>query len=619
MRLNIINPNTLELEGVLTKFESVQWEPTFNTSDGKFQINCSEDYFNLLQLERYVENTEDTEHVGVIKQVKTITSNESSSIQVSGIMLEKDLFSRRVVKLKIVYEDMYPTAIINSLIGLSLINSAETNRIVPTIGQVIFPKDADIPDLEKTNYSANYPNLCDEVYSLIQGINLGVKTRINHSTNKIDIVFYTGNDYTYGSNDPIVFSTDTGTITESEYTKDSSQNVTNLILIGEDDVMVQVERDREANEPIVEKSMDVSGDCPWPTYNVEKPNEDGGQYYKYVKYNAPADFISNREVWEKYAVDKIETTETLYREVVAEPVAISGDAFVSAYPDISAGASLNPQKGFSLSSIVSTDMALRYALSNSNGLVGSIKEPVSSIVGNLSANSDSAQQVSTMSLKSAKATKAKKPTTTKTATKTATLQTATAKGKATSKLTSTSTGVSTDIKVTTDKETQEQVVTATEVTLEPYTVTTVTYETKDFLDYVYVNPGQPPTDATKIIEGSVESGEVMYYENFEAVKIDEVKYREALINKAKSYLKTYITGESLDVTPYALSNVIYKKTYNVGDIITAKDKKFGFYVDMRVSSVSEVWDSKGHTVSLTLGDSVPSLTNRIKLISKGGA
>ena len=111
----------------------------------------------------------------------------------------------------------------------------------------------------------------------------------------------------------------------------------------------------------------------------------------------------------------------------------------------------------------------------------------------------------------------------------------------------------------------------------------------------------------------------MYYENFEAVKIDEVKYREALINKAKSYLKTYITGESLDVTPYALSNVIYKKTYNVGDIITAKDKKFGFYVDMRVSSVSEVWDSKGHTVSLTLGDSVPSLTNRIKLISKGGA
>lgn len=615
MRLNIINPNTLELEGVLTKFESVQWEPTFNTPDGKFQINCSEDYFNLLQLERYVENTEDTEHVGVIKQVKTITSNESSSIQVSGIMLEKDLFSRRVVKLKIVYEDMYPTAIINSLIGLSLINSAETNRIVPTIGQVIFPKDADIPDLEKTNYSANYPNLCDEVYSLIQGINLGVKARINHSTNKIDIVFYTGNDYTYGSNDPIVFSTDTGTITESEYTKDSSQNVTNLILIGEDNVMVQVERDREANEPIVEKSMDVSGDCPWPTYNVEKPNEDGGQYYKYVKYNAPADFISNREVWEKYAVDKIETTETLYREVVAEPVAISGDDLVSAYPDISAGTSLDSKNGFISNSISDTAGALGLAMLNSNGFVGNIKEPISSITGNLSANSASVQQVSTMSLKSVKA---KKPTTKKT-TKTATLHTATSSGMAVASLVCTSTGVSTNINVTTNEETQEQVVTATERTLEPYTVTTVTYETKDFLDYVYVNPGQPPTDATKIIEGSVESGEVMYYENFEAVKIDEIKYREALINKAKSYLKTYITGESLDVTPYALSNVIYKKTYNVGDIITAKDKKFGFYVDMRVSSVSEVWDSKGHTVSLTLGDSVPSLTNRIKLISKGGA
>lgn len=615
MRLNIINPNTLELEGVLTKFESVQWEPTFNTPDGKFQINCSEDYFNLLQLERYVENTEDTEHVGVIKQVKTITSNESSSIQVSGIMLEKDLFSRRVVKLKIVYEDMYPTAIINSLIGLSLINSAETNRIVPTIGQVIFPKDADIPDLEKTNYSANYPNLCDEVYSLIQGINLGVKARINHSTNKIDIVFYTGNDYTYGSDDPIIFSADTGTITESEYTKDSSQNVTNLILIGEDNVMVQVERDREANEPIVEKSMDVSGDCPWPTYNVEKPNEDGGQYYKYVKYNAPADFISNREVWEKYAVDKVETTETLYREVVAEPVVISGEDLVSAYPDISAGTSLDSKNGFISNSISDTAGAIGLAMLNSNGFVGSIKEPISSITDNLSANSASVQQVSTMSLKSAKA---KKPKPKKT-TKTATLHTVASSSMSVASSVCTGMAVSTNINVTTNEETQEPVVTATEVTLEPYTVTTVTYETKDFLDYVYVNPGQPPTDATKIIEGSVESGEVMYYENFEAVKIDEIKYREALINKAKSYLKTYITGESLDVTPYALSNVIYKKTYNVGDIITAKDKKFGFYVDMRVSSVSEVWDSKGHTVSLTLGDSVPSLTNRIKLISKGGA
>lgn len=615
MRLNIIEPNTLELEGVLTKFESVQWNPTFNTPDGTFQINCSEDYFDLLQLERYVENTEDTEHVGVIKQVKTITSNESSSIQVSGIMLEKDLFSRRVVKLKIMYQDMYPTAIINSLIGLSLINSAETDRIVPTIGQVIFPKDADIPDLEKTNYSANYPNLCDEVYSLIQGINLGVKARINHSTNKIDIVFYTGNDYTYGSDDPIVFSADTGTITESEYTKDSSQNVTNLILIGEDNVMVQVEREREANEPIVEKSMDVSGDCPWPTYKVEKPNEEGGQYYKYIKYSTPSDFITNRDVWEKYAVDKIETSTTLYREVVSEPVDISGSDLVSAYPDISAGASLDSENGFISNSISDTASALGMAMLNSNGFVGNIKEPISSITSKISSNSASVQQVSTMSLKSAKVTKAKPKKTTKTAT----LHTVTSSSMSVASSVCTGMEVSTDINVSIDEETQEPVVTATEKTLEPYTVTTVTYETKDFLDYVYVNPGQPPTEATKIIEGSVDSGEVMYYENFADVRIDEVEYRKALTTKAKSYLKTYITGESLEVTPYALSNVVYKKTYNVGDIITARDKKFGFYVDMRVSAVSEVWDSKGHTVSLTLGDSVPSLTNRIKLISKGGA
>ena len=40
MRLNIIDPNTLDLIGVLTQYESVQWLSTFNTNEGSFQINA---------------------------------------------------------------------------------------------------------------------------------------------------------------------------------------------------------------------------------------------------------------------------------------------------------------------------------------------------------------------------------------------------------------------------------------------------------------------------------------------------------------------------------------------------------------------------------------------------
>ena len=48
MRLNIIDPNTLDLIGVLTQYESVQWLSTFNTNEGSFQINCSTDYIDLM-------------------------------------------------------------------------------------------------------------------------------------------------------------------------------------------------------------------------------------------------------------------------------------------------------------------------------------------------------------------------------------------------------------------------------------------------------------------------------------------------------------------------------------------------------------------------------------------
>ena len=158
-----------------------------------------------------------------------------------------------------------------------------------------------------------------------------------------------------------------------------------------------------------------------------------------------------------------------------------------------------------------------------------------------------------------------------------------------------------------------------EVTMEPYEVTTVTYETKDFLDYVYVNIGDPPSDATKVIQGSVASEDVMYYENFEEVRVTESQYRETLMKKAQNYLRTFVLSQNVSVTPYYLSNVEYDKAYTLGDIVTARNSKLGYTVDLRVTQATKTWDSKGYTLNITLGESIPTLTHRIRLIAKGGA
>lgn len=622
MRLNIIDPNTLELVGVLTQYESVQWAPTFNTPDGTFQINCSTDYITSLPIDYYIENTEEPEHIGVIKRIQTISTNEKSSLQVSGVMLEKDIFYKRVVKAWIVYEDMYPTTIMSNLIGMSLTEPAETTRVVQSIGKVIMPKDIDVPDMEKIEYSANYPNLGDEIFNLIQNLNLGVKARINHKTYKIEIEFYTGNDYTFGSDDPVVFSPERGTVLETDYTKDSSQNFTNVIVIGEDNVILQAERERKSEEPIIEKSVDLSSEYPWPTYKVEKPEEDGGQYYRYKKFTPPEDFITNRDVWEKYAVDRIETTETRYREVESPTTGSITVGQLLESSELRSNARVDSANGLIMGSPIPSSTALESALANlaAGGSV-SVGTLVRSNISKALTNSSSETPVAAVNSVQSISSKAAKNNSSGVK-KTDTLVSKTSKNGLGSTLKEVGSGGTTTVDriiAVRDREGSDYELQSKQVTLEEYEVTVVTYETKDFIEYVYVNTGDFPSESTKIVQGSFASGDAIYYENFEDVRIEEAKYRDSLMKKAQEYLKTFVLSEIVEVKPYHLSNIVYGKQYTLGDLVTARNTKLGYTTDLRVTQVTETWDSKGYTIETVLGDSIPSLTNRIRLIAKGGA
>lgn len=619
MRLNIIDPNNLELIGVLSDYESVQWAPTFNTPDGTFTINCSTDYSDLMQIERYVENTEEPDHVGVIKRVQTVASNQKESLQIQGIMLEKDIFYKRVLKAWVMYQDMHPITVLGNIIALCITDPAEPDRKMNMIGEIISPKEADLPDVEKTQYSANYPNLGDEVFSLIQGMDIGVKACINHTTNKIDVTFYIGNDYTLGSDNPVIFSPERGTVLETTYAKDSSQNFTELTVIGEDNVILEAERERDEDEPIIEKSIDLSTEVPYPTYTVEKPEEDGGSYYRYKKYTPPAGFITNRDVWEKYEVEKVETTDTLYREKeVTSTSTISVDDLLK-NPELLANGKIVDKSGLTFGSSISTKQALENLKKNS--IAGGIPN-IMGILPKFSATSTQTvnQNTPVMFKASTKATKKGTKKVTKKATKSNnTKGTSSNKSPIAGGLTSAAASAKNLVNVIGKIDVGGDVVIETsEIQLEEYNVTTVTYNTKDFLEYVYVNPGEPPSGATKIIQGSVDSGDVMYYENFESLKVTESQYREVLLKKAKEYLKTFVVSESVVIEPYKLSNMVYGINYQLGDLVTARNKIYGFSVDLRLTGVTEVWDSKGYSIDISLGDNVPTLTNRIKLLSKGG-
>lgn len=630
MRLNIIDPNTLELIAVLSNYESVQWNPTFNTPDGSFQIDCSVDYIGILKNEYLIENTAELEHIGVIKKVQTVSTNEKVKLKVEGIMLEKDIMYKRVIKAFVMYQDIHPADVIDNLMGICLTDPAESERKMVNVGEVNVPlKDDFGEDVKDIQYSCNYANLGDEIFALIQNADLGIKAHINHETNKIDIDFYFGLDRTAGSDDAIIFSPERGTVIGTEYLVDSSQNITNIVAIGESNIILQAEREIQDNEPLVEKSIDLSSEIPWPTYQVEKPDEEGGRYYRYVKYTPPENFITNRDVWEKYEVEKITTQETCYREVEVpgEKREISEEE-IFYNSELSRAKRIIRKEGVLLDSAVSVAKAIEGYKKNEGSVANKVKtigylykaKSLLESTQNVKVKNSIAVFASSKSNKS-KISSAKKVV------KSMKNVVGAIKGNS-SKLYGLSPTLTprqlgelsvSALEGKTDSDGNiKYYVTDMATAVEEYQAEVVTYETKDFIEYVYVNIGQDPSGASVIIQGSVASGDVMYYENYEDVKIEESQYREILMQKAEDYLKTFVISESIGITPYKLSNMIYGVNYNLGDIVTARNKVQGFSKDFILTSVSEIWDSKGYSIEITLGDDVPSLTNRIKLISKDG-
>ena len=107
MDIFILNENLQRIKNV-SKFESLQWISNFYTT-GEFVLSCPINYFSYLYVEdplivRFIENTQDKEHIGVVTSVEKITDdNGNKSLEVKGKFAES-LLERRVIIADSTYE-----------------------------------------------------------------------------------------------------------------------------------------------------------------------------------------------------------------------------------------------------------------------------------------------------------------------------------------------------------------------------------------------------------------------------------------------------------------------------------------------------------------------------------
>ena len=63
-------------------------------------------------------------------------------------------------------------------------------------------------------------------------------------------------------------------------------------------------------------------------------------------------------------------------------------------------------------------------------------------------------------------------------------------------------------------------------------------------------------------------------------------------------------------------NNVYKVDYDLGDIVTISDKKWGLTIDTRITEIEEVYESGTVAINPTFGNNIPTILDKIKRMVK---
>lgn len=93
--------------------------------------------------------------------------------------------------------------------------------------------------------------------------------------------------------------------------------------------------------------------------------------------------------------------------------------------------------------------------------------------------------------------------------------------------------------------------------------------------------------------------------------LSDTEYNNLLTQRGKEKL-----SECKDIKTFEgriiSNNYIYKKDYDLGDIVTVMDKKWNVQVDTRITEVTEVYEGGKVQIVPTLGNKIPTILDKIK-------
>lgn len=142
----------------------------------------------------------------------------------------------------------------------------------------------------------------------------------------------------------------------------------------------------------------------------------------------------------------------------------------------------------------------------------------------------------------------------------------------------------------------------------------VTYEENDKLyrNVAYVGGQGEGTDRKFVLVGETTSTGLDRREVFIDAKdiqpnnLTESEYTNALAQRGLERLSNeYNMAESFECETNPLYNFVYKKDYDVGDIVTVRKKSWNKTLSQRITCITEIYENGEMRISPTIGDIIP--------------
>ena len=116
--------------------------------------------------------------------------------------------------------------------------------------------------------------------------------------------------------------------------------------------------------------------------------------------------------------------------------------------------------------------------------------------------------------------------------------------------------------------------------------------------------------STKQVEKTGEDGN----KTTEDVPMSDNEYIPMLLQRGKEKLAECYEVQAFNSKINTQGNNIYKKDFDLGDIVTIVDKKWGIQVDTRITEVEEVYEGGKVEINSTFGNNIPTIIDKIKQV-----